>query len=653
MTSTTLTIGRRIALGFTLAIGLLILTAGVSWLALGASGRKLSQYAGSAEETLTAAGLESAMLELKLHVNEFLASGSAEHAKAYLEAKQRLDAQLSAAARMVANPDRAAQLAEAGRLLAQYDEVFQKVIENARQLDHIAREQLTPRGDELAKTLQKILSDAKGNGDMNGAFKVANALKAYFESSSLVNSFMLTSSETYAKAAQQSIGAVATAAQKLEQDQAELVKMDATLKDEEKDKLIAALRATTDAYGKDLQEVIALKHQRNDLIVQLDKVAPQFTAALSRLRQAVAAFQSDLEQRMRTEQRQNERLLLAGALAGVLVGLAGAWFIIRSITRPIAAVAQRLAAEASGTHAAALSVSEVSQSMADGATRQAASLEESSASLHELASMTQRNSESAGSAKTLAAEARTTADAGAHDMTAMKEAMIAIQCSSAEISKIIKTIDEIAFQTNILALNAAVEAARAGEAGAGFAVVAEEVRSLAQRSAVAAKETSAKISDASTKSEQGVAICGQVGASLDAIVDRIRQLDETMAGIAQASNEQTEGITQLNQAVAGMDKITQSNAALAQQSAASAQDLQTQSAQVNGAVAELLQMVHGRAADETASTGAVANSAPGREISDEMSPAPTAKRARRPAAQLERPLRGGTGQLAAEAHFVD
>src|SRR5208337_4115335 len=154
-----------------------------------------------------------------------------------------------------------------------------------------------------------------------------------------------------------------------------------------------------------------------------------------------------------------------------------------------------------------------------------------------------------------------------------------IKTSSDKISKIVKASDAIAFQTNILALNAAVEAARAGEAGAGFAVVADEVRTLAPRCAQAAHETSDKISDSAAKSEQGVSISAKMASNLGAIVERIRKLDEMIAGIAQASREQSDGISQLNDTVAGMDRITQSNAALAQQSAASSDELKAQAEQ--------------------------------------------------------------------------
>ena len=213
--------------------------------------------------------------------------------------------------------------------------------------------------------------------------------------------------------------------------------------------------------------------------------------------------------------------------------------------------------------------------------------------------MTSRNSENAQNAKTLANQARQTADAGATDMEEMKTAMAAIKGSSTEISKIIKTIDEIAFQTNILALNAAVEAARAGEAGLGFAVVADEVRNLAQRCAGAAKETADKISASTEKSEQGARISEKMATNLAAIVEKTRQLDERIAEIAQSSHEQSEGIGQLNSAVASMDKITQENAALAEESSASAEELKSQAEQVRLAVAELMRMARGSDTNDT------------------------------------------------------
>jgi len=279
-----------------------------------------------------------------------------------------------------------------------------------------------------------------------------------------------------------------------------------------------------------------------------------------------------------------------GAVSVFTAAMLG-FFIIRSINRVLKRVSGSLNDGSSQVSSASGQVSAASQALAEGSSEQAASLEETSSSLEEMSSMTKRNSEHARQANELAKEARSAADKGVGDMQTMATAMDAIKVSSDDIAKIIKTIDEIAFQTNILALNAAVEAARAGEAGMGFAVVADEVRNLAQRCAQAAKETAGKIEGALIRAGQGVEITSKVAAALNEIVTKVRQVDELVTEVAGASREQTEGITQINTAVAQMDKVTQSNAATAEESAAAAQELNAQAEVMRQSVAELLQLV--------------------------------------------------------------
>ncbi len=282
-------------------------------------------------------------------------------------------------------------------------------------------------------------------------------------------------------------------------------------------------------------------------------------------------------------------ITLTAVLAVVLV-------VATRIANPVRRMAEDLQAGANQATSASAEISTSSQALAATSSEQAASLEETSASLEELASMTKRNAEGAGRARALADTTRSSAETGGQHMKGMVEAMNSIKASSDSVAKIIKTIDEIAFQTNILALNAAVEAARAGEAGAGFAVVAEEVRALAQRSATAARETSDQISAALQRANHGVEICGQVAGSFDDILGKSRELNTLVAEIATASQEQTTGIEQINQAVSQMDKTTQATAAQSEETAAAAEELSAQAVELQSISSRLFILVEGAAA---------------------------------------------------------
>jgi methyl-accepting chemotaxis protein len=593
-----MTIGRKITAGFTAILFLFAAVAVGAYFALGRAGTKFTLFAQSASETNAAAAFEAAMLQVRMHVNEFLLTGSDAAAQAYDQSKADAAEQLKLAQKVISDPERAKELVSARKLFDDYDVAFRQITANRKLCSDLQRNELEPRAAAIADGLQKLLTGARNTGDMNASFQISTALQGFYSATSSVNSFLLTANQDAANKARQSLAAMVIQIQKIEKDQKDMEKLDASLKDAKKSALLSKAKEDAAAYGQALDQVIIATTARQQIVTQqLDKIAPAFTDTIGKVKQSLSSMQGELQTRTSSEQQQAELMVMIVSFIGVLAGLVCAFIIIRNVTRPIARVATALAEESDRTASAAMQLLKASQGMADGSSQQAASLEETSSSLEEMASMTKRNAEAAHAAKALADEARQTADTGANDMETMKAAMGAIKASSSEISKIIKTIDEIAFQTNILALNAAVEAALAGEAGLGFAVVADEVRNLAQRSAQAARETADKISDSGGKSEQGVRISEKMAANLAGIVEKTRRLNEMIAEIAQASNEQSQGIGQINNAVSHMDKVTQSNAALAEETAASSEELRVQAEQVKGAVAELMQMVQGASRD--------------------------------------------------------
>jgi methyl-accepting chemotaxis protein/methyl-accepting chemotaxis protein-1 (serine sensor receptor) len=290
--------------------------------------------------------------------------------------------------------------------------------------------------------------------------------------------------------------------------------------------------------------------------------------------------------------------ILAGGIAMLIM------VTVVSTTRRLSQTAAELRDGAAQVTSAALQVSSSAQALSRGASEQAASLEQTSASMEEMSTMTRRNAESSEQAAMLMSEVdRHVAHSNAA-LESMVASMAAIRDSSSRVSKIIKAIDEIAFQTNILALNAAVEAARAGEAGMGFAVVADEVRNLAQRSAQAARDTATLIEDSILRANEGSQKVETVSQSIEVITAGISRVKALVDDVSAASRQQAHGLDQVTQAVVQMEKVTQRTAATAEESAAASEELNAQADATMTVVDALERLVSSHAGDARGGNGA-------------------------------------------------
>lgn len=352
------------------------------------------------------------------------------------------------------------------------------------------------------------------------------------------------------------------------------------------------------------------------------------------IEQAVDLQQESNAKDVADAKRTNEWLIfLMILLGGIAIALGiGITFLMKNlIVKPVVDIVNRLDEGAVEVGAASSQLSASAGQLAQGSAEQASAIEETSSTLQETASMLEQTSSNTVEAYELARKAKDSANQGNVAMEKMMVSMEKINQSSGDIVKIIKVIDEIAFQTNILALNAAIEAARAGDAGMGFAVVAEEVRNLAGRSAKAAKDSTMMIESNIALANTGVEDARKVHETLSVIAAHANKVNELMNDISKASQEQAQGVEQVTKAIAQMESVTQQNAANAEESSSASEELSAQAESMKEIVRELSKLVYGAESLVKTQPNSYFGTEHPSEIKDAMKPAGVSRKTMNPA----------------------
>ena len=579
-----MTIGKKIITGFSAVLLLLAVVGLISFQALSGASSGFAQYRELARDTNLAGRIQANLLTARMFVKNFILHGQDTDRELYRERWAMLEEFLGEAHSSIQNPERVRMIQEIEASMKEYDKGFMQVVDFKGQRNDLVNNGLNVKGPEIEKHLTDIMHTANKDKDVVTAYHTGLVLRNLLLARLYVVKFLESNSQQDSQRVMSEFTEMDKGFQILERE----------IKNSQRKGLLTESIALSKEYRGDFDNLVRVINTRNDIIDNtLDRIGPEIADSAENIKLSVKEEQDILGPKLQSDNVRARTLMSIVGIVAMLMGIAFALYITRGINKSLKMAIDILISASGELSSASSQVSASSQQLAEGASEQASSIEEISASLEEMTSMTRQNTENAGEADTMATDAQSEVTKGRGAMNEMSGTMEKIKNSSDETAKIIKTIDEIAFQTNLLALNAAVEAARAGEAGAGFAVVAEEVRNLAQRSAEAAKNTSSLIEVAQENAQTGVRVTENMAEVLDSISGSVDKVTKLVGEVSSASREQSQGISQVATAVSQMDEVVQTSAANAEETASASEEMSSQASELNNVVGSLVKMVGG------------------------------------------------------------
>ncbi|MFW8602393.1 methyl-accepting chemotaxis protein [Desulfobacterota bacterium M19] len=580
-----LRLSTKITLGFAAVILIFGIVSFVGWRGITSSSEGFTVYRSLARHSNLTGRLQANMLMTRMHVKNFIISGSHKDIQQYYERLEKMKRFLSQSQKEIKNKTRAQKIKFIAGHIKNYEAGFEKVVKLKAKRNDLLDNTLNKIGPQMEKALTTMMKTAERDNNSHGAYMIGITLRNLLLGRLYVIKFLDTNGVKEVKRVESEFAGMNDDIQKLDQE----------ITNPKIRQLLAGVTKNRDIYFNAFKQLVATINSRNKIIKgELDVIGPKVAALTEQVKLGIKAEQDRMGPVLVRRNQRNIWMITMFGLLATVIGILFAIFITRSITRPLNAAVDTLRQGTDQVAAASGQIAGSSQQLAEGASEQAAGLEETSSSLEEMASMTRRNSDNAGQASILMNQTNTVVIDTQKLMGDLKTAMDGISKASNDTSKIIKTIDEIAFQTNLLALNAAVEAARAGEAGAGFAIVADEVRNLAMRAAAAAKETETLIADTVNKVYGGNDLLKSSSETFSLVAESSTKVTQLIDEIAEASREQSQGVNQISKAVSEMDKVVQANAALSEESASASEQLNAQAAALKDVTRDLTILARGR-----------------------------------------------------------